>query len=92
MSIEPDYGSLDPEEKTNRYLALGSVALGILSLCGALVPFCGIAGSLAGIGLGLWGMRSDSRKMALVGIAICIISLLTSITYGVLVVFSKKSL
>jgi len=88
MSIEPDYRSLDPEEKTNRYLALGSVALGIFSLCAALIPVCGGSLSLAGIGLGLWGMRADSRRMAQVGIAICVFSLLTSIVYGVMIAFS----
>ncbi len=85
MSIEPDYSSLDPEEKTNRYLAMGSVALGVISLCAALIPVCGASTSLAGIGLGIWGMRADSRRMAQVGIALCAFSLLTSILYGLMV-------
>lgn len=89
MSIEPDYSSLDPEEKTNRYLAMASVVLGIFSLCAALIPICGASISLAGIGLGIWGLRADSRRMAQVGIAICILSLLTSITYAVMVAFSQ---
>lgn len=89
MSIEPDYSSLDPEEKTNRYLAMASVALGVFSLCAALIPICGASVSLAGIGLGIWGMRADSRRVAQVGIAICIFSLLTSITYAVMVAFSQ---
>ena len=41
MSIEPDYSSLDPEEKTNRYLAMASVALGVISLCLGQIPMCG---------------------------------------------------
>lgn len=89
MSIEPDYNSLDPEEKINRYLAMGSVALGVLSLCAALVPVCGGSLSLAGIGLGLLGMRADRPRMAQVGIGLSIISLLTAILYGVLVAFSS---
>ena len=89
MSLEPDYSSLDPEEKTNRYLSLGSVALGVISLCAALIPFCGASLSLAGIGLGIWGLRADNRRMAQVGIAICVISLLTSIVYGIIVAFSQ---
>ncbi|PWH13188.1 MAG: hypothetical protein DDG60_10890 [Anaerolineae bacterium] len=89
MSIEPDYSSLDPEEKTNRYLAMGSVALGLFSLCAALVPMCGGSLSLAGIGLGLVGLRADNPRMAQVGIALSIISLLTSVVYGVLVAFSQ---
>jgi len=89
MSLEPDYSSLDPEEKTNRYLAMGSVALGVISLCAALLPVCGASFSLAGIGLGIWGLRADSRRMAQVGIGLCAISLLTSIVYGVMVASSK---
>jgi hypothetical protein len=89
MSTEPDYNSLDPDEKTNRLLAIGSVAVGVLSLCGALLPICGAAGSLAGIGLGIWGLRSDSRRTAQVGISVCIIGLLTSILYGLLSFLSK---
>lgn len=89
MSIEPDYSSLDPEEKTNRYLAMGSVALGVISLCLGQVPICGGSLSLAGIGLGIWGMRADSRRMAQIGIAICIFSLLTTIVYGVMRAYSQ---
>lgn len=89
MSIEPDYNSLDPEEKTNRYLAMGSVALGLISLCLGQVPICGGSLSLAGIGLGIWGMRAESRRMAQAGIAICLFSLLTSIVYGAMVSFSQ---
>lgn len=89
MSAEPDYNSLDPDEKTNRTLAIGSVAVGLISLCGALLPICGASISLAGIGLGIWGLRSDSRRTAQVGISICLVSLLTSITYGILSVFLK---
>ncbi|GAB4491379.1 MAG: hypothetical protein Fur0016_03610 [Anaerolineales bacterium] len=84
MSIEPDYSSLDPEEKTNRYLAMGSVALGVLSLCLGQIPICGGSLSLAGIGLGIWGMRADSRRTAQVGMAICAFSLLTSIVYAIM--------
>ncbi len=89
MSIEPDYSSLDPEEKTNRYLAMGAVALGVISLCLGQIPLCGGSLGLAGIGLGIWGMRSDSRRMAQVGIAICVLSLLTSVVYSVMRAYSR---
>jgi hypothetical protein len=84
MSTEPDYNSLDPEERTNKYWALFSVALGIISLCAALIPICGAASSLLGLGLGLIARRSDNRKMALVGIAISTVGLLLSIVYSVM--------
>ena len=84
MSTEPDYNSLDPEERTNKYWALFSAALGVISLCAALVPICGGATSLLGLGLGMYGLRSESRNMAMVGIAISAIGLLTSIVYSIM--------
>ena len=65
MSTEPDYNSLDPEERTNKYWALFSIALGVISLCAALVPICGGASSLLGLGLGMLGLRSESASRTL---------------------------
>jgi len=79
-----DYTELDPEERSNKYWALFSVAFGIISLCAALLPICGAASSLLGFGLGMWGLRSTSRKVAIAGISISIIGLLFSITYAYL--------
>lgn len=90
MSTEPDYNSLDPEERTNKYWALFSVALGVISLCAALVPICGSASSLLGLGLGLLGLRSDqNRKMAIAGISVSVIGLLISIIYAIML-FTKR--
>jgi hypothetical protein len=36
MSTEPDYTSLDPDERSNKLFALFSIALGILSLYGVI--------------------------------------------------------
>ena len=85
MSTEPDYNSLDPEERTNKYWALFSIALGVISLCAALVPICGSASSLLGLGLGLLGLRSDqNRTMAKIGISVSAIGLLISIIYSII--------
>ncbi len=85
MSTEPDYNSLDPEERTNKYWALFSIALGILSLCAALVPICGSASSLLGLGLGMLGLRSDeNRRMAKIGISVSALGLLISIVYSMM--------
>jgi hypothetical protein len=89
MSTEPDYNSLDPETQTGKYLALFSVALGLISFCAALIPICGSASSLFGLGLGLLGLRSESRRMALVGISVSVIGLLLSITYSLLLYFKR---
>jgi hypothetical protein len=87
MSTEPDYNSLDPEERSNKIFALFSIGLGILSLCLALIPGCGMVGSLAGIGFGYFGLRSESRTMARIGIAV--IALVIVIVYSLLLLFRK---
>ena len=90
MSTEPDYNSLDPEERTNKYWALFSIALGIISLCAALIPICRSASSLLGLGLGRLGLRSESRKMAIIGIAVSGMGLLISIIYPLMIFLVKK--
>lgn len=85
--METDPASLDPEERTNKLLAIASAALGILSLCAALIPLCGGSLALAGIGLGLFGMRSENRTTARIGIGINLLALLTALIYGLLRVF-----
>lgn len=87
----PDYTSLDPDERSNKLFALFSIALGIISLCAALIPGCGIAGSLAGIGFGYFGIRSESRTLARVGIAVSALGLLISVVYSLLLFFGKGS-
>jgi hypothetical protein len=82
--MEPNYGSVDPEEQKNKYLAAGSIILGVLSLCAGLMPICGAVVSLAGIGLGLFGRRSESRKLATVGIGISILGLILSVVYAIM--------
>lgn len=79
-----DYTELDPEERTNKFMALFSIGLGIISLCAALIPMCGAASSLFGIGLGIFGLRSERRRMAIIGIAISVLGLLISIVYAIM--------
>jgi len=39
--FDVDPNSLDPELRTARFLNLASAALGVMSLCLAIVPVCG---------------------------------------------------
>jgi hypothetical protein len=87
--MEPDYGRLDPEERFRHYMALASVSLGVISLCAGLIPICGVFISLAGIGLGFASRKSESAKMARIGIAISILGIMIAVTYQFLV-FVKK--
>jgi hypothetical protein len=87
--MEPDYSRLDPDERYRHYMALASVSLGIISLCASLIPICGVAVSLAGIGLGIACRKSESRKMAIVGICISILGFMIAVTYTFLVYVNK---
>jgi hypothetical protein len=84
-----DYTELDPEERTNKFMALFSIALGVISLCAALIPLCGGASSLLGIGLGVIGLRSENRSMAVAGIAVSGFGLLISIVYMVMLAIQR---
>ena len=87
--MEPDYSGLDPEERYLKYMAIASVSLGIISLCSALIPICGIITSLAGIGLGILSRKSESRKMAVIGIGLSVLGIMISVTYMFLEFFNK---
>jgi len=80
--MQTDAASLDPEERTNKFLALFSIALGVLSIPGALIPVCGGIAALLGLGAGYFGLRSENRRTAYVGIALSSIGLLTALIYG----------
>ena len=88
--MEPNYGSVDPEERTNKMLAALSFVLGIISLVAGLIPICGVVVSLAGIGVGQFGRRSESRRLATAGIILCIFGLILSVVYAIFVQVQKK--
>ncbi len=83
--MQTDPASLDPEERLNKFYALASAALGVLSLCTGLVPILGVGLGAAGIVLGVFGRRSEFRKAATVGIGLCVIGVLTAIIFSILV-------
>jgi hypothetical protein len=82
--MEPNYGSIDPEERTNKILAALSLIVGLSSVIAVLIPICGFVTGFAGIGLGIFGRRSESRKLATVGIAISVFGIIFSLVFGYL--------
>lgn len=83
--MEPDYDSLDPEERTNKYLALFSVAFGIFSFCsGIALPIAGIIVAIIGTVMGIFGMRSTDRKIAIIGLVISTVGLLTAAIFMIM--------
>lgn len=82
--MQTDPASLDPEERMNKFYALLSAALGVLSLCTGLIPVVGTILGVAGIILGFLGRRSESKWTARTGIILSIIGVMTAIIYSVL--------
>lgn len=82
--MQTDPASLDPEERLNKFYALISAALGVLSLCTGLVPVLGTLFGIFGVFFGVLGRRSESKRMAAVGIILSIVGALTAIIYSIL--------
>lgn len=81
----------DPEERLHRFYALASAALGIFSLCAAVVPALGCMVGILGIFLGILGRKSDRKTMSGFGISLSVIGMLTAIIYSLLVYYAKYS-
>ncbi len=88
MEVDPD--SLDPELRTARFFAIASPALGLISLCAALIPVCGGVASVLGILVGFYSLKVEHSKSAIVGIALSILGMLISISYALFIYFFKK--
>ncbi|MBI3169415.1 MAG: DUF4190 domain-containing protein [Chloroflexi bacterium] len=89
--MQTDPASLDPEERLNKFYALLSAGFGVLSLCAGLIPLAGTVLGIAGIIFGLLGRRSESKRMAIAGIVLSIIGVLTAIIYSILLYRAKYS-
>lgn len=88
MQTDPD--SLDPELRNARFFAIASPALGILSLCTAIIPVCGGITSVLGLILGYVSLRTEHSRSAVAGITISLLGLLITITYVIFLLFLKK--
>ncbi len=88
--MEVDPNSLDPELRTAKFLAIASPALGVMSLCLALVPICGGIVSVLGIVLGLFSLKSDNSRSALAGVIISVFGLVVTIVYALFLFFFQK--
>ena len=88
--MEPDYLRLDPVERRNKLMAMLAALFGLISLCAGLIPACGFAASIVGGLCGIFGMKSENRKIAILGIILSVLGLLISIIYTVLLYINKK--
>ncbi len=81
--MDPDYDSLDPEVRTKKYLAMFSVAFGVISIFAGLLPGCGGVIGLTGIIMGYLALKSDHFKMARAGIILSAMGMLTALVYQI---------
>jgi|SRR5215208_5095902 len=89
-SMEVDPNSLDPELRTAKFLALASAALGLMSLCLAIIPVCGGTASLIGILAGLFSLRTENTKTAIAGVILSGLGVVVTIVYALFLLFFKK--
>ena len=80
--METDPNSLDPELRTAKLSAIASAALGLLSLCLAIIPLCGGVSSIAGILLGLYSLKTEHSKTAIAGVILSSLGVLITLVYA----------
>ena len=88
--MEVDPNSLDPELRTAKFLSIASAALGLMSLCLAIVPICGGVASVLGIVFGLFSLKAENSKTALAGVVISILGMLITIVYSLFLFFFQQ--
>ena len=88
--MEVDPNSLDPELRTAKFLALASAALGLMSLCLAIIPACGGTASVVGILTGLFSLKTENTKTALAGVILSILGVVITIVYALFLYFFKR--
>jgi hypothetical protein len=86
--VDPD--SLDPELRTARLLAIASPALGLVSLCLAIIPICGGVASILGVVFGLYSLRTERSNTALAGVIISGLGIIVTIVYTLFLTFLQK--
>jgi hypothetical protein len=88
MQVDPN--SLDPEVRTAKFLALASAALGLMSLCLAIIPVCGGTASIIGILAGLFSLKTENTRTALAGVILSGLGVVVTIVYALFLLFFKK--
>jgi hypothetical protein len=84
MDMQPQYQSpYQPPQKDNKGFALAALILGIFSLCAWVFPICGFPVSIAGVVLGILGLKSSNRTLSIVGLVLCGLTLLLSLCNAV---------
>jgi hypothetical protein len=78
-SQPPFYTPSQPVAVDRKGVAIAAFVIGILNLCGWILPVCGIPLAIIGGILGVLGLQSSQRTLAIVGIVLCALTLIGSI-------------
>jgi membrane-bound ClpP family serine protease len=70
------------EQTKHNGKALASMVLGIIGLGAWFIPLFGAPITITGLILGIYGLKSSSRGMAIAGVVMCIIGLVATIVNG----------
>jgi predicted phage tail protein len=54
--------------------AVAAIVLGALAFAGSFVTSYSVINAILGAALGMWGLRSGQKKLATIGIVLCVIS------------------
>lgn len=88
MDVDPN--SLDPELRTARQLAIASAALGVMSLCLAIIPACGGVASILGVICGAFSLRTEHSRTAYAGLIISIFGVVITIVYAAFLYIGRR--
>ncbi|NIM93463.1 MAG: hypothetical protein GTO18_07110 [Anaerolineales bacterium] len=85
-----DYSNFEEAEvqetgiKDRMWFAIASFVIGLLCLCAWFLPICGVPASVTGIILGVVGLDSSQRGLAIAGIVLSALGFTASIINAVL--------
>ncbi|MBN1302932.1 MAG: DUF4190 domain-containing protein [Anaerolineales bacterium] len=81
--VPPQVVSGDTPGDSKKGFAIASLVVGIINLCAWLLPICGGPLAVVGIVLGVLGIQSSQRTLAIVGIVLSGLTLLLAILNAV---------
>ncbi len=73
-----------PQSRGGEGQAIAALVIGIVGLLTWCLPILGVPLAIIGIVLGVMGMKSSKRTLAIIGLVLCALSLLAGIVNGVL--------
>lgn len=82
--MDPDYTPKPAVDTSKDWMAIVSLITGILSLCGSVFAPLGCIFALAAVLLGILGLKSSKRTLAIVGLAAGGLGILLSLVFGMI--------